>query len=105
MREEATFIVSAAITIFLTGCIIIFHDLSPGFREFLAALTGHHWLSVSLIIIVLFMLFSGFLVGSMGARNILRVYDTRLWTTALVAVTLIMTLGILIELAARFLAD
>ncbi|RXA17808.1 hypothetical protein EQO05_11670 [Methanosarcina sp. MSH10X1] len=105
MREEATFIVSAAITIFLTGCIIIFHDLSSGFREFLAALTGHHWLSVSLIIIVLFMLFSGFLVGSMGARKILRVYDTRLWTTALVAVTLIMTLGILVELAARFLAD
>lgn len=105
MREPSTFIVSAAIAIFLTGCIIIAHDLSLGFRQSLAALTGHHWLSVSLIMIVLFALSSGLLLGSKSARKVLRAQDVGLWSTALIAVTLIMILGILAELTARFLAD
>jgi hypothetical protein len=105
MREPATFFVSAVITIFLTGCIIIAHDLSPGFRQFLAALTGHHWLSLSLIVIVLFALSSGLLLGSKSARKMLRAYDAGLWSTALIAVTLIMILGILAELTIRFLAE
>ncbi len=105
MRESATFIVSAAITIFLTGCLIIFHDLSPGFREFLATLTGHHWLSVSLITVVLFLLSSGLLLGSKNARKVLRAHDAGLWSAVLIAVTLIMILGILAELTAHFLAD
>jgi len=105
MKESATSIASAAITIFLTGCIIIAHDLSTDFRQSLAALTGHHWISVSLIIVVLFVLFSGFLLGSKSARKYLRVYDARFWSTALIAVTLIMMLGIFAELTAHFLAD
>ena len=105
MKESATSIASAAITIFLTGCIIIAHDLSPDFRQSLAALTGHHWISVSVITMVLFVLSSGLLMGSKSARKYLRVYDVRLWSTALIAVTLIMMLGILAELIAHFLAD
>ncbi len=103
MREPATFIVSAVITIFLTGCIIVSHDLSPGFRQSLAALTGHHWLSVSLIVIVLFALSSGLLLVSKSARKTMRAYDAGLWSTALMAVTLIMVLGILAVLIAKFL--
>jgi hypothetical protein len=105
MKESATFIASATIAIFLTGCIIIAHDLSPDFKQLLVTLTGHHWTSVSIIMVVLFALFSGLLLGSHGARKSLRVCDVKLWSTALMAVTLIMTLGILIELTVRFLAD
>jgi len=105
MKESASFIASATIAIFLTGCIIIAHDLSPDFKQLLVTLTGHHWTSVSIIMVVLFALFSGLLLGSHSIRKSLRVYDVKLWSTALIAVTLIMTLGILIELTVRFLAD
>ena len=105
MREPATFIASAAITIFFTGCIIIAHDVSTGFRQSLMALTGHHWISVSMIIIALFALFSGLLSGSKSTRKSLRVHNVRLWSTVLTIVTLIMMLGILAELIARYLAD
>jgi hypothetical protein len=58
MKESATSIASAVITIFFTGCIIIAHDVSTNFKQSLASLTGHHWISVSVITIVLFVLFS-----------------------------------------------
>lgn len=105
MKEPATFFASAAITVFLTGCIIIAHDLSPDLRQFLVELTGHHWISVSLITIILFVLFTGILISSKKARESLRVNNVRLWSTALTAVTLIMIIGIFAELVARYLAD
>ncbi|AKB32781.1 hypothetical protein MSSIH_2091 [Methanosarcina siciliae HI350] len=105
MKESATFIAAAVITIFLTGCIIITHDLSTGFRQSLAELTGHHWMSVSIITIILFVLFSGLLLGSKSVRKSLRVYDAGLWSTALMVVTLILILGILAELTVRFLME
>lgn len=105
MKESATSITSASITIFLTGCIIIAHEVSTDFRQSLVALTGNHWISVSVIAIVLFVLSSGLLMGSKSLRKSLRVYDVRLWSTALMTVTLIMILGTLAELIAHFLAD
>jgi len=105
MKKSATFIASATIAVFLTGCIIITHDISPGFKQLLVLLTGHHWTSVSLIIILLFVLFSGLLSSSEGMRKSLRVYNIGLWTTAMLIVTLLMILGILVELTFRFLAD
>lgn len=105
MKETATSIASATITIFLTGCIIIAHDVSTGFRQSLASLSGHHWISVSMIAIILFVLSSGLLLGSKSVRKLLRVYNVRLWSTALIAVTLIMMLGILAVLIDQFLVD
>jgi len=105
MNKSATFIASATITIFLTGCIIIAHDLSPDLKQSLATLTGHHWTSVSIITILLFALFSGLLVGLKNARKFLRVGDIRLWSTALMVVTLIMILGIIGQLIARYLVN
>lgn len=45
MKESASSIIAAVITIFLTGCIIIAHDISKDFRQSLTALTGHHWIT------------------------------------------------------------
>jgi hypothetical protein len=105
MKESATPIASATVTIFLTGCIIIAHDISKDLRQSLAALTSHHWISVSVIAIVLFVLTSGLLIGSKSLRKSLRVYDVKLWSTTLMTVTLIMIIGTLAELIAHFLAD
>jgi hypothetical protein len=105
MRESATYIASAAITIFLTGCIIIAHDISSSFKQSLAELTGHHWLSVSVIALVLFALSSGFLLGSKSVRKNLKTYDFRFWSTTLAAVTVIMILGVFAVLISHFLAN
>ncbi len=105
MKELATFIAAAAITIFLTGGVIIVHDASPDFKQFLVLLTGHHWVSVSLISIVLFLLSMGVMLGSSSARKSLRANDAKLWSAALIAVTLLMMLGILAGLIVNFLAD
>jgi len=95
MKESVATLASAAITIFLTGCIIIAHEVSKDLRQSLVALTGNHWISVSVIAMVLFVLSSGFLLGSKNARKFLKVYDSRFWSIVLIAVTLIMVLGIL----------
>lgn len=105
MKKSAIFIASSTVAIFLTGWIIIAHDLSPDFKQFLVTLTGHHWTTISLIIIVLFALFSGLLSGSESMRKFLRVYDVKLWSTALLTVTLLMILGILAEVVTRYLAE
>ena len=105
MKKSASFIASATIAIFITGCIIIMHDLSPNFKQILATLTGHHWTSVSVVIIALFVLFSWLLSSSEKVKRSLRVYDVKLWSHALLAVTLLMILGIFVELVSRFLAD
>mgnify|MGYP000852370485 FL=1 len=105
MKESSTSIVSAVITIFLTGCIIITHDISKDFRQSLTALTGHHWISVSVIAVILFVLSSGLLLSSKNLRKILRSYDIGLWSTALIDVTVIMILVIFLVLIAHFLAD
>lgn len=105
MKKSAIFIASATISIFVTGCIIITHYLLPDFKQLLATLTGHHWTSVSVVIIVLFVLFSGLLSSSEKIKGFLRVYDVRLWSNALLAVTLLMILGIFAEMVSRFLAD
>jgi hypothetical protein len=105
MKKSETFIVSAAITIFLTGCIIIAHEVSTDFRQSLVALTGNHWISFSMITIVLFVFTAGLLMSSTSLRKFLRVHNVRLWSTALMDVPLIIILGTLIELITHFLAD
>lgn len=105
MKESATSIASATITVFLTGCIIIAHDISKDLRQSLAALTGHHWITISIITIVLFVLTFGLLMGSKTLRKSLKVDNVVLWSNALVTVTLIMILGTLAELIAQFLAE
>lgn len=104
MKESAASIASAMVAIFLTGWIIIAHDLSPDFKQSLASLTGNHWISVSVIAIVLFILCLELLMGFKSARRFLRVYDISLWSTFLVVVTLIMVLGILAVLITQFLS-
>lgn len=105
MKESATFFASATITVFLTGCIVIAHNLSPDFKEFLVSLTGHHWTSVSLITIILFAFFLSILVSLKSAKKFLRTDDIRLWSTSLMSITLIMIIGILAGLTVRFLSE
>jgi hypothetical protein len=56
-KVSAAFLLSATATIPITGSIIAAHVLSPEFKQFLINLTGHHWISVSIIAAILFTLY------------------------------------------------
>ncbi len=105
--RSAAFIASAAISVFLTGLIIIAHDISGELRLSLTGLTGHHWTSVSLVSLALFVLVSIILYvlfGSKEARTALKTDDLRIWSIALIAITLAMMLGSLIVYIYHYVA-
>jgi amino acid transporter len=91
--ENATFVLSASGTIFITGCVIIAHEISNEFRNSLSNLTGHHWVSVSLVAVILFFLFSILFLGSKRLAKILKADDLSLWSNALTVITLVMILS------------
>jgi hypothetical protein len=97
--RSASFIASAAISVFLTGVIIIDHDISGELRQSLAGLTGHHWTSVSLISLAIFVLVSIILYVLSDSKEVctaLKANDIWDWSIALMAITLVMVLGSLI---------
>lgn len=93
MKKPATFIMSAAATILITGGIIVAHDLSPEFKQSLVELTGHHWVSVSMIAIAIFLLTSMLMLVSGKLGTSLKADDLRIWSRGLVAATLTAILG------------
>jgi hypothetical protein len=93
MKKPATYLLSAAATILITGGIIVAHDLSTEFKQFLIDMTGHHWVSVSIIAAVIFPLISIFLIISGRLSTLLKADDLRIWSRGLVAATLIAILG------------
>lgn len=92
-KEPATFLLSAAVTILITGIIIIAHDLSGGFKQFLIDLTGHHWTSVSIIAAVLFIMISLLVLSSEKLGTLLKANDLKIWSRGLAAATLLAILG------------
>jgi hypothetical protein len=94
MMKTATFLLSAAATILITSGIIAAHDLSKEFKQFLTDVTGHHWISVSVIAIVVFLLISILMLGSGKLGTLLKADDLRIWSRGLVAATLLAILGI-----------
>ncbi|MCU0637512.1 MAG: hypothetical protein MUE87_02665 [Methanothrix sp.] len=93
MKKPATFLLSAAATILLTGGIIAAHDISKEFKQFLIDMTGHHWVSVSIIAIVVFLLISMIMLGSGKLGTLLKADDLGIWSRGLVIATLMAILG------------
>lgn len=93
MKKPATFLLSAAATILLTGGIIAAHDISKEFKQFLIDMTGHHWVSVSIIAIVVFLLISMIMLSSGKLGTLLKTDDLGIWSRGLVIATLMAILG------------
>jgi len=105
--RSAIFIASAAISVFLTGAIIIAHDISRELRQFLTGLTGHHWISVSAIAAIVFLLISTMsylITGSEKTRHTLKADSLWNWSWVLAAITLVMALGVLAVYVLHYLS-
>ncbi|MDD1748540.1 MAG: hypothetical protein LUO89_01565 [Methanothrix sp.] len=92
-KEPAAFLLSAAATILIIGGIIAAHDVSKEFKQFLIDMTGHHWISVSIISVVVFLLISMFMLGSEKLGALLKAGDLRIWSRGLMIATLMAILG------------
>lgn len=87
----ASFLISAVITIFVIGSMIIVHEESSVFKSFLDSVTGHHWLTKSLFAAIIFpsaaiILYFAFRYPRVRRR--LRANELRFWVIVLIAVTL-----------------
>ena len=51
--------ISASITIVAVTAVTIWAELAPNFKNFLAGITGHHWITKSLMVVILFPLVLG----------------------------------------------
>lgn len=93
---SAAFMISAVVTVFLTGLIIIAHEISGELRQSLAGLTGHHWTSVSLLAAAIFLLSSVLfytLAGRERPSQALKMDSLWAWSMILIALTLLMSLA------------
>ena len=102
----AAFFLSAIITIALIGSMIIIHEESSEFKDFLVSLTGHHWLTKSVIAAILFPILSFvfyFAFGSERIRERLKTGDVWLWSITTVAVTVVFMLGTFITYLLHYL--
>ena len=55
--------ISASVSIVAVTAVTIWAELAPGFKNFLAGITGHHWITKSLMVIILFPLVLGLVRG------------------------------------------
>ena len=63
--RTAGFGVSYAVTSILSAIIVILKESSESFHDKLAAITGHHWVSHGLLVIIVFFVL-GFILTRMG---------------------------------------
>lgn len=104
MKKPATYLLSAAATILITGGIIVAHDVSTEFKQFLIDMTGHHWVSESVIATVIFPLISLFLIVSGRLSTLMKADDLKIWSRGLMAATLMAILGTFIVYIYTYLA-
>lgn len=78
--------ISASVTIVVTTSVTIWAELTPGFKNFLAGVTGHHWVTKSLVVIILFPAILGLVYGLIRGKVTDEAIRKSLWILAGVVV-------------------
>ena len=92
----AAFYLAAIITVVVIGSMIIIHEESSDFKEFLINLTGHHWVTKSIFALIIFPILSGIfytVFSSEKIRKMLKTDNVWMWTVLTVTVTIIFILA------------
>ena len=80
-------------SVLVIGSVMIAHEISNPFRQILVSLTGHHWVTVSILSIPIFLfllIFFSFVVRSENAVRTLKADAPVFWAGILVIVTILM---------------
>jgi len=82
MKNIKSMSISTIIAIIVTVILTIWADLSKPLKDFLASLSGHHWVTKSLIAITLFILLNLILSKSINQeKNVLYEVKKVIWIT------------------------
>ncbi len=79
--------ISASVNIIAVTVITIWADLAPQFKSWVASLTGHHWITKSLMAVILFPLVLGLVYGFSRGEITDKQTAKSLW--ALVVITIV----------------
>jgi hypothetical protein len=98
---------AAVFSILVTGCILIAHEISDQFRQIVASPTGNHWISVSILSGLIFLVFLIFFAYATRSERIARPMKAEkpfLWSVILVISTILMAGLILMVYILRYSA-
>ena len=97
-RRAAAFIWAALVDIIVVGTLIIVHEQDSALKAFLTRLTGHHWVTKSLLTVVLFPGLSVLFYRTLGPsrKPVLGSDRLSLWGLILSAVTALFVAGTLV---------
>jgi hypothetical protein len=90
--------IAAVFSILFTGLILIAHDISAPFRQVLVSLTGHHWITVSILSVLVYLVsivFFAYAVRSERVARLMKADKPFLWSVLLVISIALMTGSIL----------
>jgi len=90
------YLMAASLTVAIIGAMVIIHEESGAFKDLLNVLTGHHWVTKSILSMPLFAGASWLLVLLVrrpGARRVTGAENVWRWTVATVVVTIAFTAG------------
>ena len=93
VRFTALFM-AAVFSVLLTGSILIAHEISDPLRQVFVSLTGHHWITVSILsglIFIAFLLFFAYAIRSERIARVMKADRPFMWSVLLVISTLLMT--------------
>lgn len=74
-RVSAAFAASAVVTILFNAALTIVKDASEPLHDFMARLTGHHWITHGIVVLAVFLILGWVLARTDAVR---RIGDTRL---------------------------
>ena len=92
-RRAAAFFWAAILDIVLIGVLIILHEQNSALKEFLNRVTGHHWLTKSIMTCLLFPGLAFLLYRAFGRGPARRPNRIAFWAVVLSAVTTLLFLG------------
>ncbi|MEK6836417.1 MAG: hypothetical protein AABX94_01980 [Nanoarchaeota archaeon] len=89
MKNIKSMSISTIIIIIITVILTIWADLSKPLKDFLASLSGHHWVTKSLIAIILFIFLNFILSKSINQeKNVFHEVKKVIWTTVIGIITI-----------------
>lgn len=104
--QVGAYFIAATVAILVIGMAVVIHEVYPPFKDLLVRMTGHHWLTKSVLAIPVFVLASVLLlhlVRNPRTRRALRADRIWLWSVVTSAVTVLMIAATFVTYTVEYL--
>jgi hypothetical protein len=100
LARAAAFYIAAIVDILIVGFLIIAHEHDSALKALLNRITGHHWLTKSVLTVALFPVLAALLYRLRGRQP----SRLRRWSVVLLIVTLLLVAITLTDFTIKYLA-